>query len=88
MNKLSELEVCDFDWEIVIVFTLQWNIDKKSCFYDMYLFFHEWKKNQQYNFPNQKSEYRMHVIFFKCNAKETMIYGPNIVSIQFGKIYF
>ena len=60
MNKLSELEVCDFDWEIVVVF----------------------------NFPNQKSEYRMHEIFFKCNAKETMIYGPNIVSIQFGKINF
>ena len=87
MNKLSELEVCDFDWEIVIVFNeiLTRKVVFMIC---TYLFFHEWKKNQQYNFPNQKSEYRMHVIFFKCNAKETMIYGPNIVSIQFGKINF
>ena len=86
MNKLSELEVCDFDWEIVIVFNEI--LTRKVVFMICTTYFFMNEKNQQYNFPNQKSEYRMHVIFFKCNAKETMIYGPNIVSIQFGKIYF
>ena len=85
MNKLSELEVCDFDWEIVIVFN---EILTRKVVFMICTYFFMNEKNQQYNFPNQKSEYRMHVIFFKCNAKETMIYGPNIVSIQFGKINF
>ena len=61
MNKLSELEVCDFDWEIVIVFIEI--LTRKVVFMiccSTYCFMNE--KNQQYNFPNQKSEYRMHVI--------------------------
>ena len=59
MNKLSELEVCDFDWEIVIVFI---EILTRKVVFMICTYF----------FMNEKNlNIEMHVILFKCNAKET-----------------